>query len=610
MPDSSNAAGRHSSDTDASHAKRKRRRWPWVTGILAVIVIIAAAAVVFAVQALSVKDDLTSAKSEVNTVMKAVKKGDAAAVQAAADKVSDLTTHANETVQGPLWTISAAIPFIGRNVDAVRTAAEATHTLVEGAMPAGVKMLDTMKADSLTVKGGGINLEPLKQAEKTLPTINKAFGAAQTQLDSVDRTKILPVVDNAISPLFDVMDETAPLLKSVEQYLPALLDIAGADGPRSYLLIFQNNAETRSTGGLPAATAQVNMDDGKIALGKQTSTYSFRRDQQVIDLPTSTLGLYDTDTFSGFGNFTRTPNFPTTAKAFDALWYNTYGEKLDGVFSIDPVVLSHVLKVTGPVTVDDGTKLTSANVVDELLYKAYVRYPSGTAQDLFFADVAARVFMKVAGGGWDVMKMYNALHTSADEQRLYLWFANDDEQAMSVDLGLDGQLKTTNKETTQVGIFLNDYAASKLEYFLTSKVAVTCNPDARTITTSVTVTNNLSANDEMTSYQLGIRNNRYGIPRTSFILDVMYFAPPGTKIDNSDPADGDDPSATKTGTEDKRDVESMRIFVAEGETRTVSFTSTLSDAGSGPVSVRYTPTAASTPVTVAKSCAALSTPAS
>jgi hypothetical protein len=347
------------------------------------------------------------------------------------------------------------------------------------------------------------------------------------------------------------------------------------------------------------------VDDGRISLGKQTSTYSFPRDRQVIDLPEKTLALYDSDTFSGFGNFTRTPNFPTTAKAFQALWSNTYGEKLDGVISIDPVVLSHVLKVTGPVTVTDGTKLTSKNVVDEVLYKPYIRYPSRDAQDLFFADVAARVFMKVAGGGWDVPKMFNALKTSAQEQRLYLWFTRDGEQAMATEFGLDGALKTKNTGTTQVGIFLNDYAASKLEYFLTSKVAVACDAAARTVTTSVTVTNTLTDDDELSSYQMGIRNRGYGIPRTSFILDVMYFAPPGASIGSTDPAAGDDPSATRTGEEDGRDVESMRIFVAKGETRTVSFTSTVPKGELGPLSVRYTPTATSTKVDVAASCGAL-----
>ncbi len=561
--------------------------------------------VVFAVQAFWVKNDLTAAKSELTSVMKSVKKGDTTAIQASGDKVVELTTHANGLVRGPLWTVFSGIPFVGQNVDAVRTVTEATHTLVEGAMPAGVKMLDTLQPKSLQVKGGGINLKPLQDASASLPTINTAFTKAQRQLVTVDRTKILPVVDDAISPLFDLMDQTAPVLKDLQNYLPALLDVAGADGARSYLLIFQNNAESRSTGGLPAATAQVNVDNGKISLGRQTSTYSFPRDRQVIDLPAQTLALYDSDTFSGFGNFTRTPNFTTTAKAFDALWYNTYGEKLDGVISIDPVVLSHVLKVTGPVTVDDGTKLTASNVVDEVLYKVYLRYPSRTAQDLFFADVAGRVFMKVAAGGWDVMKMYHALKTSADQQRLYLWFTRDDEQSMVDHIGLDGELKTSNKQTTQVGIFLDDYAASKLEYFLRSKVSVTCNADARTITTSVTVTNTLAGKDQITSYQLGIRNKGYGIARTSFILDVMYFAPPGVKIDSAKPATGDDPSATRTGVENGRDVESMRIFVPAGQTRTISYTSTLPKGGLGPVSVRYTPTATTTKVSVAEECHAL-----
>jgi len=599
------AAGRHSAASNASHAPRtRRRRWPWITAIV-VVLVVAGATAVFAVQALSVRSDLTAAKSQLSSIMTAAKKGDTAAIKASADKVSNLTEHANGTVKSPLWTVFAAIPFVGANVDAVRTVTEATYTVAAGALPAGVHMLDTLQADDLTVEGGGINLKPLQEASDSLPAINTAFTSAQKQLSTVDRSRLLPVVDHAIDPLFGLMDEAAPVVKNVEKYLPALLDIAGADGKRSYLLIFQNNAETRSTGGLPAATAQINIDNGKIELGRQTSTYSFRRDQQVIDLPQETLGLYDSDTFSGFGNFTRTPNFTTTARAFDALWDNTYGEKLDGVFSIDPVVLSHVLKVTGPVTVADGTKLTSSNVVEELLYKAYVRYPSGTAQDLFFGDVAARVFLKVADGGWDVAKMFSALKTSAEEQRLYLWFSRDDEQTMAVDLDLDGNLETSNADTTQLGIFLNDYAASKLEYFLRSKVAVTCDPDARTVTTSVTVTNTLTDDDEMTSYQLGIRNNRYGIARTSFILDVMYFAPPGTKIDSSDPAAGDDPAATKTGTENGRNVESMRIFVPQGETRTVSFTSTLPGGELGPVSLRYTPTATATDAAVANGCTSL-----
>ncbi|UUT36520.1 DUF4012 domain-containing protein [Microbacterium elymi] len=111
----------------------------------------------------------------------------------------------------------------------------------------------------------------------------------------------------------------------------------------------------------------------------QTSTYSFRRDIKVIDPPEQMQALYDSETFTGFGNFTRTPNFPTTAEAFNSLWNITTGSHLDGVVTVDPVVLSHILAVTGPVTAADGTKLTSGNVVKTLLYDTYQRYSGAQA---------------------------------------------------------------------------------------------------------------------------------------------------------------------------------------------------------------------------------------
>ncbi|TFB67457.1 DUF4012 domain-containing protein [Cryobacterium sp. Hz9] len=45
------------------------------------------------------------------------------------------------------------------------------------------------------------------------------------------------------------------------QLLPAML---GADGQRSYLLLFQNNPEVRATGGLPGAFAEISTENVKL----------------------------------------------------------------------------------------------------------------------------------------------------------------------------------------------------------------------------------------------------------------------------------------------------------------------------------------------------------
>lgn len=599
-------SGRYRLSRAGSHAVTTRRRWPWITAsvVVGVIGVFAAITAVFAIQALSVKDDLMAAKTQISSMTKYVKSGQSKKITAAGDEILRLTREANETVQGPLWEIASGIPLIGQNVDAVRKATEATSILVEGALPAGVKMLSALKIDDVSVSGGGVDLEPVEEAAKSLPEINATFAKAKERLDGVDRAKILPVVDNAIGSLFDIMEQAGPALKEVQHYLPTILSAAGADEKRTYMLVFQNNAEARAAGGLPAATAIVDVDNGHIKLREQTSTYSFRRDLKVIDPPWETQALYEDDTFTGFGNFTRTPNFPTTAAAFDSLWNVTTGQHLDGVIMLDPVVLSHILKVTGPIKTADHRKLTSSNVVEALLYDAYIRYPRNAAQDAFFSDVAERVFKKLSSGDWDIMDMLNQLQVSIEENRLKAWFADDAEEAMSVELGMDGTLTTDNKKSTEVGIYLNDAAYSKLEYFMKTKVNVTCDVDAGTMTTSIAITNSVPSIG-MTSYQLGIRNKRYMIPRQDFVLDVMYFAPPGSEITSVDPVGGDNWEGQRSGMEDGHQGQVIRVYVGQNETRTVSYTSTIPKGQRGPVSVDTTPTVTTTPISVSKTCAAV-----
>ncbi|QAY60634.1 DUF4012 domain-containing protein [Microbacterium protaetiae] len=600
--------GRYRMHGSGRHAVICRRRWPWITGtvVVGVVGIFAAIVAVFAIQAISVKNDLLAAKSKISSIATYLKSGESDKITQAGDDILDLTRGANSTVQGPLWEIASGIPLVGQNVDAVRKATEATSILVEGALPAGITMLSSLKIDDVSVSGGGVDLEPVEEAAKSLPEINAAFAAAQERLDGVDRTKILPVVDNAIGSLFDVMDEAGPVLEQVEHYLPTILSVAGADEKRTYMLVFQNNAEARAAGGLPAATAIVEVDNGHIKLQDQTNTNTFRRDLLVIDPPAEVQSLYEADTFRGFGNFTRTPDYLTTAAAFDSLWNITTGKHLDGVIMLDPVVLAHVLKVTGPITTADGRQLSSDNVVDALLYDAYVRYKGNNAQDAFFASVAERVFKKLSSGDWDVMDMLDELHGSIVEDRLKAWFADDAEEAMATELGMDGKLTTDNTKTTQVGIYLNDAAYSKLEYFMKTQVNVTCDPDAGTMTTSITIFNSVPSTG-MTSYQLGIRNKRYEIPRQDFVLDVMYFAPPGSEIISVDPTGGDNWEGLRSGEEKGHQGQVVRVYVAQNSSRTVSYTSSIPQGDLGPVSVDTTPTVTDTPITVSKTCDAIVT---
>ncbi|WP_314505729.1 DUF4012 domain-containing protein [uncultured Microbacterium sp.] len=602
---------------DDSPPRRRRRLWPWVLGIvlllIAALVIAGFVAVKFFDQAMDVRADLLAAKSRLSGLPQLVRDGDTATFESVSTEVVGYTARADATVQGPLWSIAANVPFVGQNVAAVRGAAEATHILVRDALPASFGVLNVMNFDKIRLEGGGFDLAPFREAVTTLPTINAAFAAAEEKVAGIDRDSLLPFVDDAVGELVTVIDDAAPMLRTVEDVLPSALQIAGDGGPRSYLVIFQNNAEIRATGGNPAASVLMRVDQGRMYLDMQASSTTFGEqgtdDAIFLALPPETSALY-ADDFARFSqNFSRTPNFPTTAQLFTSLWAATTGIQPDGVISIDPVVLSHILEVTGPVTAADGTEITAENAVRVLLKETYERFPAESAPaDAFFANVSATVFGKVIGSGWDPMAMIGQLQRAVGEERVYAWFAREDEEAMAHRLGIDGVMTGDNSETTQVGIFLNDSGVSKMQYYLNTSVDVACDPAARTVSTTITMTNTVPAGAQLSYYTHTLRAGTYGQPDDAMIMDVLFFAPPGGTILGSQPATGDIPEWSRTSTENGRNAGSITVFLGQGETRSVTYTSSVPEGELGPISARYSPTVTDTPVTIAASCAELTGP--
>lgn len=578
-------------------------------GTFVVLGAIATVGGIFATQALGVRDDLMAAKSQLGSLTKAYQKGDAEKMQSIGSEALRLTSEAETTVQGPLWDMASAIPVVGVNIDAVRSATKATHIIVRDALPPGIELLSTMSPDKLKVEGGGINLAPFQQAQQTLPQIKTVLASAQAEVSGIDRGALLPVVDDAVGQLVTVVDQAGPMLDTVERLLPIALRMAGAEGPRNYLVVFQNNAEIRATGGNAATSTLIHAENGKIEKVEDDSVEDFYQagitGKLRADLPDETLALYEWDFTKNAQNFSRTPDFPTTASLFSQLWTQTNDSQLDGVISMDPVALSYMLKATGPIKLKDGSEISADNVVKVLLSDTYERFGSnGLAADAYFADVASRVFDKIASGSWEPTKMIKQLQKSVEEDRIYGWFPREDENALAAEFKIDGALTADNTKATQVGIYLNDASYSKLEYYLSTSLNVTCDAATRTMTTTLTMASTVPGNN-LSGYTLAWRNPSMNLPRTTMILDTLYVAPPGSTITAINPADGDIKKWNRDGAEKGHPLASRTMLLKMGETKTVSFTTQLPEGDLGPLDVRYAPTVTQTPVTVDASCTAL-----
>ncbi|MDT0141483.1 DUF4012 domain-containing protein [Microbacterium sp. PRC9] len=595
---------------DEQKRPRKRRTWLWIRlGVLLVIVgAITAVALIFFSEVRTAQAALERAKTGLTTLTTNLGSADQATISATAGAIAGDVAVAAETVEGPLWNLAARAPFVGQNIDAVQRVTRAVDVLVDRALPPGMQFLSAVDFDQLTVEGGGINLEPFRQVQKSIPEISAAFVDAQALIAPIDTASLLPQVAGPIGQVTTLIDQATPALATAEKYLPTLLDIAGSGGTKTYLVLFQNNAEIRATGGNAANGMILTITDGKLGYVDQTFSELFLDSiewrREYLSLPDATTGLYLPTMTSSIADYNFTPDFPTTAQLFRALWQQASATPLDGVISIDPVVLSHMLAVASPVVLATGEQLTADNVVKVLLSDSYERYPNPAQSDVFFSDTAKRVFDHLTTASWDPIAMLGALEKSAEEQRIYLSFLDPAAQALAVEFGVDGALMSDNAAQTQVGIYLNDYAVGKLDYHLTSAITATCDASARTMTTTMTLHNAITS-DIRSNYTLGWRNGRNGLPRTTMMLDVLFFAPPGAQILQTSPAVGDLPRLDRSGVEKDNTGVSRTVLVPKDETVSVSYTVALPAGDLGPLNLRHTPTANDTAVAIDASCDAL-----
>src|SRR5262249_11357567 len=122
----------------------------------------------------------------------------------------------------------------------------------------------------------------------------------------------------------------------------------GADGPRTYFLAMQNNADQRATGGDVLAYGFVRVDDGHLSLlsGGGITEIDDPNGFRNVDLPADLrwyLGHVTPRPRRRIANVNLTPNFPVVAQGWSALIKAATGRQIDGAFAIDPMAIAQLL---------------------------------------------------------------------------------------------------------------------------------------------------------------------------------------------------------------------------------------------------------------------------
>ncbi|MCT9819063.1 DUF4012 domain-containing protein [Microbacterium sp. W1N] len=586
-------------------ARTAGRVFAWIVGIA--LVVLVAAAVWVGLRAVAAYGHLTDAQATAATAADTLR--DPAAAPALIADLSADTAAARGLTSDPVWRAAETLPWIGPQLTAVSTVAAAIDDVASTALTPLSQVAGSFNVDQLRPVDGRIDLTPFTEIADAARTSSDGLAAAASSVNHIEEQPLVGPVRSAVGDvksLLGTTTEATDALARAMQLLPAML---GADGPRNYLIVFQNNAEWRSLGGIAGAMALVHTDGGSLSLAAQGSTTDFARyDDPVLDLGSEVTSVFGTHPGRWIQNVTQVPDFTVAAPLAREMWNREFGVQPDGVISMDPVALSYLLQATGPVQLPTGDTLTADNAVSLLLNEVYLRYERPSDQDAFFAAAAALVFDKLAGGGADPTALVAALARAGDERRLLLWSSVPEDQAVLADTTLAGPLPPTDDSRLGFGVYLNDGTGSKMDYYVTPQTTLAwgeCTLDAAgrasgTVTLTVSLTNNAPA-DAATSLPAYITGGgALGTPAGTAKTVSYLYLPTGVELVEASLSDG---GGFGGSFHQGRQVMSFGTSLTPGESATATVTVRTLTPGAADAIAWVTPTAdADLPPQVGDSC--------
>lgn len=249
---------------------------------------------------------------------------------------------------------------------------------------------------------------------------------------------------------FPQLDEWLPVAQAglrLSQVLPSLL---GSNGPRTYLVVAQNEDELRPTGGFISGVGLLTLHNGQIvALQFNDANLVDDWANKPYDWPPDPLYQFMGSELFLFRDANFWPDFPTSATAMMDLYTYGQGVALDGVIATDQQFLQMLLTALGPVTLPDLAVTVSGDMVLDWIRTAWAPPPDTEnlrewmlSRKSFMGPLAAAIQTRLLQnpGEVDFVTLARTLMQAVETKHLSIYVRDPSVAAILAELGWDGRL--------------------------------------------------------------------------------------------------------------------------------------------------------------------------
>lgn len=578
------------------HHRKRRRVWPWVVGILTIVVLTLAAVGVMGFQLFKQAKQVQAHENSAIAMLSKFSSGDAETLANAGDilpQIAHETQQAQDIAHGGLWNTAAKMPFIGSDISTVQGMTAAINDIVQDSIPQFVNVLKTLNDAQIANGDNGVNLQPIIDAVEPLKKANASFQQQVRDYDALPTPSISMIrsaYDKGETQLNDLADRVNALSNTF-QILPTLL---GDGQQRTYAVMAMTPSEMRSSGGLIGSVGDLTTSNGTVHIGDFRSNGDYlpygigdhSEDMKRVFTDEGPLHMsFDIRDLAVF------PNTADSAVAMQSVWNRTpwgQGVPLDGVIMVDPVFLQQLIAINGNVTLPDGTVLTGENTAEFLMNTVYQKYPENET-DVLFGVVAGQA-MKSMFSHMDMGKLYKTgemLGTMA-KGRHFTMYAFDERAEQGIQAaGFTGQIPSSETNPS-VGIYLTEQNPSKMGWYIKREAKIQrVNCDDGDLYHVEFMVHNTMTEEEAKSLPWYITGNNSD--NTGKAMEkILFYAPQGGSISNLMQLGGK-VDAVKETTIDGVNAYETYAQVNPGQIATFTFDVRVSTKATAPLTIDQTP---------------------
>ncbi|MFQ5879399.1 MAG: DUF4012 domain-containing protein [Dehalococcoidia bacterium] len=358
----------------------------------------------------------------------------------------------------PLLAITKRVPWLGDRVEAVEGV---VNIGVDGSQAAGLATAVLVELQRLR---SDTNTTPLEQIVPYLESIRPYMegledkvGQMQLRRRELEQGALPSQLRERFSRLdgwLAELEEAVAAYHQAQQFFPGFL---GHDRPRTYLVLSQDNTEIFPSGGFINPYGLLTVDRGQVQQLFFEDVFTlFQRWQTqgggYIEPPTALKNHLLRDWSWGIGEAGWSPNFPTSARQSQYLLLEEAGTAVDGVIALDFVALAELVRIAGPVTVEEyGVTVTADNAYLTVMDEALQDLSQGKDRSILIQPLSRQLLERldaIPPQRWT--ELLDVVQRLLEEKHLLLYFNDRDLQAVLDERGWAGRLRQSGSDYLMV----------------------------------------------------------------------------------------------------------------------------------------------------------------